>query len=209
MNAATVVVEGRVQPDGTPRVTEKVDLPAGRVHLTIQPVAETVDPILDNDGVNLGRSGRSWRAPRDTGGNRRRDRGDAHRIRRGNAGRRTAPGGAIPHAPGSSMALAESADRAHARGWWTFVPFEPRTRAGGHTRYALTDMDAVGDRRPYGRSASRRTASCRMATTESESVISPVASIAQASSHEIRLTWSSSEPSGSASPCVRSVARKT
>ena len=44
MNVATVVVDGRVQPDGTLEVTEKVDLPAGRVHVTIQPVAEPVDP---------------------------------------------------------------------------------------------------------------------------------------------------------------------
>ena len=44
MNAAAVVVEGTVQPDGTLEVTQKVDLPAGRVHVTVQPVAEPVQP---------------------------------------------------------------------------------------------------------------------------------------------------------------------
>ena len=43
-NAATVVVEGTVQPDGTLEVTEKVNLPAGRVHVTVQQVAEPVQP---------------------------------------------------------------------------------------------------------------------------------------------------------------------
>ncbi len=44
MNAATVVVEGTVQPDGTLEVTQKVNLPAGRVHVTVEPVAEPVQP---------------------------------------------------------------------------------------------------------------------------------------------------------------------
>ena len=44
MNAATVVVEGTVQPDGTLEVTQKVNLPAGRVHVTVEPVAEAVQP---------------------------------------------------------------------------------------------------------------------------------------------------------------------
>jgi hypothetical protein len=44
MNAAAVVVEGTVQPDGTLEVTQKVDLPAGRVHVTVEPVAEPVQP---------------------------------------------------------------------------------------------------------------------------------------------------------------------
>jgi hypothetical protein len=44
MNAAAVVVEGTVQPDGTLEVTRKVNLPAGRVHVTVQPVAEPVQP---------------------------------------------------------------------------------------------------------------------------------------------------------------------
>jgi hypothetical protein len=44
MYAAAIVVEGTVQPDGTLQVTQKVDLPAGRVHVTIQPVAEPVQP---------------------------------------------------------------------------------------------------------------------------------------------------------------------
>lgn len=44
MKAATVVVEGTVQSDGTLEVSQKVDLPAGRVHVTVQPVAEPVQP---------------------------------------------------------------------------------------------------------------------------------------------------------------------
>jgi hypothetical protein len=44
MNAAVVVVEGTVQPDGTLEVSQKVNLPAGRVHVTVQPVAEPVQP---------------------------------------------------------------------------------------------------------------------------------------------------------------------
>jgi hypothetical protein len=44
MNSEAVVVEGTVKPDGTLEVTQKVDLPAGRVHVTVQPVAEPVQP---------------------------------------------------------------------------------------------------------------------------------------------------------------------
>jgi hypothetical protein len=44
MNTAAVVVEGEVQPDGTLHVTQKIDLPAGRVHVTVQPVNEPVEP---------------------------------------------------------------------------------------------------------------------------------------------------------------------
>jgi coenzyme F420-reducing hydrogenase gamma subunit len=44
MNAAVVVVEGTVQPDGTLEVSQKVNLPAGRVHVTVQPVTEPVQP---------------------------------------------------------------------------------------------------------------------------------------------------------------------
>jgi hypothetical protein len=44
MNTTTVVIEGTVRPDGTLEVTQKVNLPAGRVHVTVQPVAEPVQP---------------------------------------------------------------------------------------------------------------------------------------------------------------------
>ena len=44
MNAAAVVVEGTVQPDGTLEVTQKVNLPAGRVHVTVEPIAGAVQP---------------------------------------------------------------------------------------------------------------------------------------------------------------------
>jgi hypothetical protein len=42
MNASAVVLEGTIQPDGTLKVTQKVDLPAGPVRVMIQPVAELV-----------------------------------------------------------------------------------------------------------------------------------------------------------------------
>ena len=63
MNAAAVVVEGRVQPDGTLEVTEKVNLPAGPVHVTVQPVAEPVQPdrfwkMMESIWVDLRASGR-------------------------------------------------------------------------------------------------------------------------------------------------------
>ena len=44
MNAAAAVVEGTVQPDGTLEVTQKVDLPPGRVHVTVQSIDEPVQP---------------------------------------------------------------------------------------------------------------------------------------------------------------------
>jgi hypothetical protein len=44
MNTAAVVIEGRVQPDVTLEVTQKVNLPAGPVHVTVQPVTEPVQP---------------------------------------------------------------------------------------------------------------------------------------------------------------------
>jgi hypothetical protein len=44
MNATVVVVEGQVQPDGTLEVIQKVDLPAGPVLVTVQPIIEPVQP---------------------------------------------------------------------------------------------------------------------------------------------------------------------
>jgi hypothetical protein len=44
MNATAVVIEGRVQPDGSLEVTEKVNLPAGPVQITVRPVGERVQP---------------------------------------------------------------------------------------------------------------------------------------------------------------------
>jgi hypothetical protein len=44
MNDAAVVVEGRVQPDRTLEVTQKVNLPAGPVQVTVHPVTEPVQP---------------------------------------------------------------------------------------------------------------------------------------------------------------------
>lgn len=44
MNATAIVVEGRVRADGTLELTEKVNLPAGPVHVIVQPVEEPVSP---------------------------------------------------------------------------------------------------------------------------------------------------------------------
>jgi hypothetical protein len=44
MNVGAVVIEGTVKPDGTLEVSQKVDLPAGRVHVTVEPVDELVQP---------------------------------------------------------------------------------------------------------------------------------------------------------------------
>ncbi len=66
MNAATVVIEGTVQPDGTLELTQKVNLPAGPVHVTVEPVAEPVQPdrfwtMMESIwAAQLD----SWRAPR-------------------------------------------------------------------------------------------------------------------------------------------------
>ncbi len=45
MNAEAVILEGTVQPDGTLEVTQKVNLPAGRVQVTVRPVTELVQPV--------------------------------------------------------------------------------------------------------------------------------------------------------------------
>ncbi len=44
MRATGIVVEGRVRPDGTLEVTEKVNLAAGPVHVTVKPVDQLVQP---------------------------------------------------------------------------------------------------------------------------------------------------------------------
>ena len=44
MSAMGIVVEGRVRPDGTLEVAEKVNLPAGPVHVIVQPVDQLVQP---------------------------------------------------------------------------------------------------------------------------------------------------------------------
>ena len=44
MSAAAVIVEGVVKPDGTLEVAGKLDLPAGRVQVTVQPVTEPTQP---------------------------------------------------------------------------------------------------------------------------------------------------------------------
>ncbi|MFI5460734.1 MAG: hypothetical protein ACHRXM_35425 [Isosphaerales bacterium] len=67
MNAAAVVVEGRVQPDGTLEVTQKVNLPAGPVHVTVQPVTEPVQPdrfwkMMESIWADQRASGRTPRA---------------------------------------------------------------------------------------------------------------------------------------------------
>jgi hypothetical protein len=64
MNTTPVILEGRVQPDGTLEVPEKIDLPAGPVRVTIQPVAERVDPdrfwrMMESIWSDLRASGRT------------------------------------------------------------------------------------------------------------------------------------------------------
>ena len=44
MSAATVIVEGVVRPDGTLELPGKLDLPAGRVQVTVQSVTESTQP---------------------------------------------------------------------------------------------------------------------------------------------------------------------
>jgi predicted RNase H-like nuclease (RuvC/YqgF family) len=44
MSAATVIVEGVVKPDGTLELPRKLDLPAGRVQVTVQSVTESTQP---------------------------------------------------------------------------------------------------------------------------------------------------------------------
>lgn len=44
MITTATVVEGIVQPDGTLEVTQKLNLPAGRVRLIVQPATEAVQP---------------------------------------------------------------------------------------------------------------------------------------------------------------------
>jgi hypothetical protein len=44
MSAATLIVEGVVKPDGTLEVLQKLDLPAGRVQVTIQSMTEPTQP---------------------------------------------------------------------------------------------------------------------------------------------------------------------
>jgi hypothetical protein len=66
MNAAAVVVEGRVQPDGTLEVAQKVNLPPGPVQVTVQPVAEPVLPVrfwkmMESIWAELRASGRTPR----------------------------------------------------------------------------------------------------------------------------------------------------
>jgi hypothetical protein len=44
MSTGAVVIEGTLRPDGTLELNQKVDLPAGRVHVTIAPVANQPEP---------------------------------------------------------------------------------------------------------------------------------------------------------------------
>ena len=44
MNPATMIVEGVVKPDGTLEVPQKLDLPAGRVEVTVRSMTEPTRP---------------------------------------------------------------------------------------------------------------------------------------------------------------------
>jgi hypothetical protein len=66
MNTTPVVLEGKVHPDGTLELTRKVDLPAGPVHVTVQPVAEPAQParfwkMMESIWADLRASGRAPR----------------------------------------------------------------------------------------------------------------------------------------------------
>jgi hypothetical protein len=66
MNATVVVVEGRVQPDGTLELTQKIDFPAGPVHVTVQPIIEPVQPdrfwkLMESIWADRRASGRAHR----------------------------------------------------------------------------------------------------------------------------------------------------
>jgi hypothetical protein len=47
MNAYPVVVEGTLKPDGTLELDQRPDLPAGRVRVTVQPLAEA-SPVAED-----------------------------------------------------------------------------------------------------------------------------------------------------------------
>jgi hypothetical protein len=44
MSVPVVVIEGTVKPDGTLEVADKLPIPAGRVRVTVQPLAEPAQP---------------------------------------------------------------------------------------------------------------------------------------------------------------------
>ena len=45
MNRETLEVQGTVQPDGSLVLDEKLNLPAGRVRVTVQPRSEPLNPV--------------------------------------------------------------------------------------------------------------------------------------------------------------------
>jgi len=66
MSTATVIVEGVVRPDGTLEVPGKLDLPAGRVRVTVQSVPEPTRPdrfwnMMETLWADLRASGRTPR----------------------------------------------------------------------------------------------------------------------------------------------------
>ncbi len=66
MRVATVTVEGVVKPDGTLEVPHRLNLPAGRVQVTVQSVAEPTQPdrfwkMMESIWADLREGGRSPR----------------------------------------------------------------------------------------------------------------------------------------------------
>ncbi len=68
MRAAAVIVEGIVKPDGTLEVPQKLDLPAGRVQVSVQSVTEPTQPdrfwkMMESLWADLRASGRTPLTP--------------------------------------------------------------------------------------------------------------------------------------------------
>ena len=58
MNAAEIVVLGSVKPDGSLELDEKLQLPAGRVQVTVQAVVESTAPKSELVGLLAAGQGR-------------------------------------------------------------------------------------------------------------------------------------------------------
>lgn len=66
MTVGTLVLDGLVRPDGTLDVPQRLNLPAGKVRVTIEPVGESVQPqrfwkLMESLWADLPAAGRSSR----------------------------------------------------------------------------------------------------------------------------------------------------
>jgi len=75
MNQETLEVPGTVQPDGSLVLDEKLNLPASRVHVTVQTRKEPkkVVPVPGHDGAHMGGPKCAWPCSAQQGGDRRGD----------------------------------------------------------------------------------------------------------------------------------------